>query len=152
VKEPVDHILRPRLPWRSASEPAITECGYDASKVKVLTREDFQARLKDLGQQRTALLTCMTCADASKRWPTWEQEPRGALEREITWEYAWGREKRGHRLKDELVAIVALIDAHPEQFASLLGELEQRREWIEKKKQAQQKPPEPPSPFKWRPI
>ncbi len=38
VKEPVDHILRPRLPWRDGSEGAITECGYDATKVKTLTR------------------------------------------------------------------------------------------------------------------
>mgnify|MGYP001599520162 CR=1 FL=1 len=37
MKEPVDHVLRPRLPWRSPSDPAITECGYDASKVKTIT-------------------------------------------------------------------------------------------------------------------
>ena len=32
MKEPVDHILRPKLPWRTG-EGAITECGYDAAKV-----------------------------------------------------------------------------------------------------------------------
>ena len=48
MKEPVDHILRPLLPWRS-SEGAITECGYDASKVKALTRPQYFERLKDLG-------------------------------------------------------------------------------------------------------
>ena len=53
MKEPVDHILRPRLPWRSESDPALTECGYNASSVKTLTREEFSARLKDWGQQRT---------------------------------------------------------------------------------------------------
>jgi hypothetical protein len=31
MKEPVDHILRPALPWRG-DEGAITECGYDANK------------------------------------------------------------------------------------------------------------------------
>lgn len=155
MKEPVDHILRPRLPWRSPSEPAVTECGYDASKVKALTRDEFQQRLKDFGQQRTAMLTCMTCAEASKRWPTWEQEPRGALEREITWEYAWGREKRGHRLKDELLAIASLIEAHQDQFASLLADIDQRRAWLERKKQAGEKaaaPRDPRDPSKWRPL
>jgi hypothetical protein len=53
MTEPVDHILRLRLPWRS-DEGGLTECGYDASKVKALTREGFFERLKDYGQQRTA--------------------------------------------------------------------------------------------------
>lgn len=32
MKEPVDHILRPSLPWREAS--AMTECGLNAASVK----------------------------------------------------------------------------------------------------------------------
>ena len=32
MKEPVDHILRPSLPWRSQDVPAITECGGDVCK------------------------------------------------------------------------------------------------------------------------
>jgi hypothetical protein len=60
MKEPVDHILRPQLPWRTGG--GITECGYDASKVQTLTREEYFARLKDLGQQRCAMMTCMTRA------------------------------------------------------------------------------------------
>ena len=63
MKEPVDHILRPRLPWRSPDAPAITECGYNAVKVKTITRDGFLAREKDWGRQRAALFTCMTCAD-----------------------------------------------------------------------------------------
>jgi hypothetical protein len=63
MKEPVDHILRPNLPWRSPDEGAITECGYDASKVKTLTRAEFFKGQKDLGERRTAMLTCMTCSD-----------------------------------------------------------------------------------------
>lgn len=133
MKEPVDHILRPRLPWREVV--GITECGYDASKVKTLTRDEYFQRVKDLGQQRAAMLTCMTCSDTAKRWGTWEKDPRRALEREIEWECTrWHEDRgRGQRLKDELFAIAAMIDAHGEEFASLVNATEQRREWLEKK-------------------
>jgi hypothetical protein len=107
MKEPVDHIVRPSLPWRPA-ETAITECGYDASKVKALTRVEFFQRLKDMGQQRCAMLTCMTCSDTAKRWGTWEDDPRKAMDREIAWEWGGGyraRDDRGDLLKQELVAI-----------------------------------------------
>lgn len=50
MKEPVDHILRPQLPWRRDS--GMTECGYDATKVSALTRPEYFTRLKELGQQR----------------------------------------------------------------------------------------------------
>ena len=112
MKEPVDHILRPRLPWRS-DEGAIAECGYDASKVKTLTRDEFFQREKELGKQRTAMLTCMTCADTARRWCTWDEDPRLALHRAIEWErgsYYWrSREDRGSQLKVELFAIAALM-------------------------------------------
>jgi hypothetical protein len=137
MKEPVDHILRPLLPWRRSIDGAITECGYDASKVKSITREEFFKREKDLGKQRMAMLTCMTCADTARRWGTWDDDPRNALQREIEWE--WGaaywrsRTDRGYRLKNELLAIAALIEAHQEEFDSLVLNNEQRREWLEKK-------------------
>ena len=86
MKEPVDHIVRPQLPWRTG-DSAITECGYDASKVKVINREELKTRLKDMGQQRTALLTCMTCVETATRWVEWDEDPRQALEREIQWEH-----------------------------------------------------------------
>lgn len=135
MKEPVDHILRPALPWR-IGEPGITECGYDASKVKTLTRDEFNERVKDLGKQRMAMVTCMTCYDTAKRWGTWEDDPRRALDREITWEYGGGyraREDRGSRLRDELVAIAALIEAHRDEFDTTITTNVQRREWLEKK-------------------
>lgn len=135
MKEPVDHILRPRLPWRSDAG-AITECGFDASKVKTLTRPEFLERLKTMGQQRTAILTCMTCSDTARRWGTWEDDPRLALQREIEWErggYYRARTDRGERLKDELLAIAALIEAHRDEFDGLVSAGIQRREWLEKK-------------------
>lgn len=147
MKEPVDHILRPRLPWRSPDDPAITECGYDASKVKTLTRDEFAARLKEMGSQRAALFTCMTCSQTAQRYPTWEKDPRRALEREITWECGWRGDRRGHRLRDELMAIAALVEAHPEEFRAAI----ERREWLEKKA-ARRNTKEPPhaGPAGWR--
>jgi hypothetical protein len=138
MKEPVDHIIRPRLPWRLETEPAITECGYDASKVKALTPEQFLARLKELGRQRAAMLTCMTCSDTAQRWSHWQDDPRKALEREIVWECGGGyysRKDRGERLKFELEAIAALVAAHREEFTAHISDGEQRRAWLEKKAQ-----------------
>lgn len=129
MKEPVDHILRPRLPWRSPANPALTECGYDATKVKALTRDEFFARLKDFGQQRTALVTCMTCSSTARRWTTWEEDPRPALEREIQWEAAWRQSDRGTRLRDELRAIASLIAAHEDEYRAIL----ERQAWVDRK-------------------
>lgn len=147
MKEPVDHIARPTLPWRNG-EGAITECGYDVTKVKTLSRAEFFQREKDLGRQRTAMLTCMTCADTARRWKAWDDDPRQAMDREIAWE--WGnsyraREDRGLRLHDELVAIAALIEAHREEFDGIIAANVGRRDWLEKKAAMKQKP-QPPTP------
>jgi hypothetical protein len=136
MKEPVDHILRPQLPWRQG-DGAITECGYDAAKVKTLTREKYFQRLQDMGQQRAALFTCMTCADTAKRWGAWDDDPGRALDREIAWEcggsYWCNRDDRGFRLRDELFAIAALIAAHRDEFDALMSVNMQRRNWLLKK-------------------
>ncbi len=133
MKEPLDHIERPRLPWRSPDEPTVTECGYDASKVKTLTRKQYIERQKEYGEQRTALFTCMTCIQAARSWPTWKHDPRKALEREITWECRWRSGKHGQRLKDELIAIESLISNHRDEFESLLTMNTQRQDWIARK-------------------
>lgn len=136
MKEPVDHILRPRLPWRSDSDPAITECGFNVASVKAISRAEFFQRVKEMGRQRAAMVTCMTCSQTAERWCAWEEDPRHALEREISWEGAGkyhSNEKRGHRLRDELLAIASLIDAHRDEFDSLLGRLVERQAWLEKK-------------------
>lgn len=133
MKEPVDHILRQSLPWRLNSEDVITECGCDASKVKTITRTEFFQREKDLGKQRTAMFTCMTCADTARRWGTWEDDPRLALQRELEWEFRYRRNDRGVRLRDELTAISGLVEKHKDEFLSLISEIENRRAWLEKK-------------------
>lgn len=141
MKEPVDHIERPSLPWRQPGEGAITECGFDATKVKTLARTEFFQREKELGQQRTAMLTCMTCSQTAKRWGRWSDDPRLAMQREIEWEgVRWSSEKRGQRLKDELFAIAALIEAHRDEFDAHLATTEQRREWLAKKAAMEQRP------------
>ena len=149
MKEPVDHILRPRLPWRSANEPGITECGYDSTKVKTITRDEFLARLKEYGDRRTAMLTCMTCSDTIRRWATWDDDPRKAVGREIEWETAWRGHERGDRMRDELLAIAELIAAHPEEFANLLSEHRARDEWIARKAAKQKQPKQPPTKIYW---
>lgn len=131
MKEPVDHILRPQLPWRSG--PGMTECGFDASKVKTLSRAEFSERLKDYGQQRTALLTCMTCSDTARRHGAWDDDPREAIHREIEWESKWRRKDRGHQMHDELLAIAKLIETHRKEFDNLVEAVRARRDWNEKK-------------------
>ncbi len=126
MKEPVDHILRPKLPWRS--ESSITECGYDSTKVKTLTREEFFQRLKDFGEQRTAILTCMTCVNTARRWKTWEENPMDAVSREIQWENPRLR-NRSHKMKNDLIAIELIINAHKEEFEKYL----ERQKWLERK-------------------
>ncbi|MGE0652044.1 MAG: hypothetical protein AB7P12_09870 [Alphaproteobacteria bacterium] len=147
MKEPVDHVLRPRLPWRDADAAPITECGYDATKVKTLTRAEFAQRLKEWGSQRTAIVTCMTCADTARRWGGWEDDPRHALQREIEWEGVsrWGgRDQRGTRLRDELIVIAEMIEAHRAEFDQRMAANASRREWLEKKAALKQRPkPQP---------
>lgn len=149
MKEPVDHIARPHLPWRSEAD--MTECGYDATKVKTLTREEFFQREKDLGKQRAAMLTCMTCSDTARRWGRWGDDPRLALQREIEWErghnyWARARDDRGQRLKDELLAIASLIESHRDEFDAFIAATEQRRDWLEKKAAHGNRKPPPTRP------
>lgn len=124
-KEPVDHIERPSLPWRKHEE-CLTECGILAIKIRTLTRNDFQRRLKEWGDHRTAITTCMTCVDAARRWTDWETDPRQALEREINWEGCgrWQRNSRGTRLRDELKAIAVLIQSHKEEFVEVFHRIQ----------------------------
>src|SRR5690606_8664070 len=93
---------------------------------------EYFARVKELGKQRSAMLTCMTCADTASRWGTWEDDPRRALEREISWECGWRRD-RGTKLRDELEAIAMLLETHRDEFLSLVKNIENRRAWNERK-------------------
>lgn len=144
MKEPVDHILRPPLPWRLPEHGAITECGLDASEAKTISRADYLQRRKDLGVQRAAMFTCMNCSQTTDRWASWEEDPRVVMVREIEWErgaaYWRSRTDRGQRLKDELIAIASLIEAHRSEFEDTLAANERRRDWLEKKAAMDRKP------------
>lgn len=136
MKEPVDHVLRPSLPWRE-SEDSITECGFNAANVKTLSRPELFARRKELGLQRTSMTTCMTCMNTAERHGTWSEDPRPALLREIIWEYGDGfraRSDRGDRLKNELLAIAQIIESHRDEFDAAVLALEKQKEWIDKKR------------------
>lgn len=150
MKEPVDHILRPRLPWRDPTEPAITECGYDASKVKTISREDYTKRHKELGYQRCAMVTCMTCADTAKRWKAWSDDPREAIGREVEWETNKWRAERGTRLLDELEALEKLVANHAAEFADLVRNIRERREWNQRKEKPEK--PKEPARSTWKPL
>ena len=147
MKQPVDHIMRPCLPWRR-EEDVITECGYDATKVKALTRDEYAARFKDWGRQRTSLMTCITCMETNRRYARWSDDPRQAMQREIEWETSWGRGAgREQRLKDELFAIAGLIEAHREEFDSAVKLRKDKQAWLDQKAasaaRARHKPREP---------
>ena len=139
MKEPVDHVLRPQLPWRT-SDAAITECGFDASKVKTITREQLHQRFRDMGRQRTVILTCMTCSETATRWAEWACDPRQAVEREIQWEQRgrWSSEDHGKRLHFELLAIAELIEAHREEFDQSVRRLHGVDSWQATKSEKQQ--------------
>lgn len=131
TREPIDHILRPRLPWR---DDRLTECGLDAQGMQnVVERGAYLQRKKEMGQQRCALFHCMTCMQTVQRWPTWAEDPRRALAREIEWErpeyFRYGDPKRGDRLRRELDAIAVLLERHAEEFKSLVLKAEQQAQW-----------------------
>lgn len=82
------------------------------------------------------MTTCMTCAQTAERHPTWDDDPRRAIEREVEWELRYNKYRdvaRGEQFKDELIAIASLIEAHREEFDKLVATNGQRREWLEKK-------------------
>lgn len=127
TQEPLDHILRPRLPWR---EDDLTECGRAANDVKtIITADELKARIKRLGQQRTAFTVCMTCAGQVKYSMTWEQHPIGVLDRELkrvgtfTPTPGYPVALKVERVTAELRAIAALIDAHRGEFDGYLSGL-----------------------------
>ena len=117
VSERVEHVERPLLPWRRHS--VRTECGLPVAGHPVISRAEFVARVNRLGQQRTAMTTCMTCFTTARRWPTWEEDPPRALDRECQWGPTY-RGEMGSPIADELRALAELADRHRDEFEALL--------------------------------
>jgi hypothetical protein len=114
---PLDHVLRPQLPWRP--DARVTECGLDADAYPTITRDALIRRAREMGQQRTTVLTCVTCLQTAQNWPTWEQDPVRSLGRET--KNHWRSSTGPDPFRDELLAIAALIARHPDEFADLLA-------------------------------
>lgn len=124
MKGPVDHIARTVLPWRDAA--GLTECGLAAASYPTITREAYRARLAEMGEQRCALFTCMTCSDVVRHWKTWAEDPVSAIQRETGHYYSGysaARQEKYEEFRRELVAIAALIGAHREEFDGYIAGL-----------------------------
>ncbi|MBF6302284.1 hypothetical protein IU459_32795 [Nocardia amamiensis] len=127
-QEPLDHVLRPSLPWR---DEELTECGRPAVDVaSAITADDLTARVKRIGQQRTAFTVCMTCAGRVEYSSTWERYPIAVLERELQRAgihppgLSRSTKPEAARMTAELRAIAALIEAHREEFDGYLSGLD----------------------------
>jgi hypothetical protein len=114
------HILRATLPWRDPLS-ARTECGRDSGKVTEVTDLETAARLvSKVGKQRASMQLCITCWETAGSWPRWEENPGAVIAREAG--AVGGRFALGPAggLNTELMAVAALIEAHPGDFAELL--------------------------------
>jgi hypothetical protein len=112
-RDPLDHVNRPLLPWRTVEQ---TECGLDTNR-PVITRDEFQARFKRLGRRRTAMTVCMTCWGTATRWPSFDEDPVRAVQRET---YMM-RSPLGFR--EELLALAELVANHRGEFEALVAAL-----------------------------
>jgi hypothetical protein len=125
VKEPVDHVAQPLLPWREASP--LTECGRDVSTVAVvLTREEAVSRFREQGVRRAALSTCMVCLETANRWADWDTDPVQAVGRETARAGRFQPTSGQFTLfRDELLALAELYRRHPEEYQTILAGLQQ---------------------------
>jgi hypothetical protein len=126
-KLPIEHILRPDLPWRVSD---FTECGKPAEKVAAtITRDVAVEKIRRLGKQRAAFTTCMTCWSTVDNWPTFEADPVKALERE-THSY-----RRHPRFADELRALAALVREHRDEFDGYMSGIGETVSLADRRKQ-----------------
>lgn len=109
--QPISHIRRPNLPWRTSR---MGECGrLERDVAKMIDREEALALIKKYGQQRAAFLLCMTCITNCRQYASWEEDPAGALAREF-----FGA--KDPQLGNELTALGLLVTAHREEFDEFL--------------------------------
>jgi hypothetical protein len=124
---PLDHVIRSRPPWRRGGD--LTECGKPVEGRPVISRDEFLAKLRSQGKQRSSLTTCMTCWNTASRHPSWDENPVASLVREAR-QFEWARFEtrpamqgptaKSVSFRDELLAIAALVEAHPDEFDELL--------------------------------
>lgn len=125
ASDPLAHIVRPRLPWRSEAED-VTECGRPASDVaSCVSAEDHAATVARLGKTRAAMVTCMTCWSASERWSgmgrrgggaaTWDTDAAEIVQRWLA------RFDDREQVGAELRALARLVEAHRADFDELVS-------------------------------
>lgn len=119
--EPIDHVRRPDLPWRVST---LTECGRLVAEVASISRDEFVSRVRAQGQQRSAMTTCMTCWSTANRWPSWDQDPVGAIGRECAGVGYTTESARHEVFRRELRALAALLAAHRDEFDGYLAGLD----------------------------
>lgn len=115
----IDHIERPMVPWRRSER--LTECGLTAENHPTISREEFLKRVRDMGQERSAMVTCMTCWHTARRWPSWEEDPVQAVVREA---HRWRAQDDREVFRRELQAIAMLVEAHRDEFDAAVAGLE----------------------------
>ncbi len=113
MKEPVDHIARVSLPW--VANMGLTECGLAAASYPTVSRAAYLSRLKEMGEQRASLFTCMTCAQTARHHKTWDEDPVSAVARECGY-MGLGGGPRTEDFRRELLALAALIEVHRDEF------------------------------------
>lgn len=117
----ITHIERSTLPWRAERA---TECGLDATRHPVWTRDEALATWKEMGRQRFGMHVCMTCMSTMERHAVWEHDPASCLVRHAIpmQAHGWGRgmDEEKRRFADELRAIAALIETHREEFDAIV--------------------------------
>jgi hypothetical protein len=123
VSEPLEHVLRALPPWRSAAE---TECGHNAAEfaaARLITRDQFVAKVNRQGKQRAAMSTCMTCWQTAQRHYDWAHSPSSVLAREVNKATYWRVGEDEPLIDRELRAMAALIEAHRDEFDGYLAGL-----------------------------
>jgi hypothetical protein len=120
---PMEHIARPSAPWRLPQD-ARTECGLPVAGHPVLSRDAWGAKVKELGKQRAAFTTCMSCWSTADRWQeaTFNQDPVQVVARETYGQKIISQEGR-EIFRDELLALGALVEAHREEYEAIRASL-----------------------------
>ena len=117
MADEIEHVARPALPWRDDS---LTECGKTTSGRPIISRGALVEKVKQQGQARAAMTTCMTCWQTASRWRNWAEAPSEVMKREVP---QWYQGPKAERLDAELRAIAALIEAHRDEFDGYLAGL-----------------------------
>jgi hypothetical protein len=121
--EPLQHILRPALPWQTER---LTECGRNPDDFReglVIDRVEVKRLLAAHGKQRVAFMVCMTCFGRSNySHDSWEDNPASVMRRHC--ERAGFGSDPSLAINVELRALALLVEAHREEFDQAVRDLQ----------------------------